>query len=553
MVAHVGRRSIGTQTIYRESEVQTDPYSPEVVLKPGSKPEVLSLAALNYGNGLPAGVHEVEMILRQRHRNEVEASLPKLKDIFNDPVKIAERRRVLDELDAADWAYREKEIDESVTFFQINSCRIQEQRMKILKSLLQKREKNIHMLDSRRLNNLWDIKRCENAKFVEKVRHLLLRKTFLKMTESQGKNIICNYADFSSEVYAPLTRNGQFLDKNAKKFKIKSPYLETMSGLMELEEFMVQRNFLEQEIKCPQPKSKYTAAGHKKAAYRYELEMIELEKLDALVAELQNVIRGRADQIRYYRDKEKRIDLIKELRSTHTLLDDDALVLDTKLNVVRMAQAQHNEILDKFDILDQELTRYEGPVTGDMLDLLSKEMVRLLEEERVRNLANKAKLERRMREAKESGRRQIEERRRREHEEMFKQMVKVYQDTTDRYLEDLFKYTIETTASVMAEDELERIAEEMQAKDIEASLETSELRANEVASEVIRNFLIPHVDRLTQKYLTSLKEKPLLLAAHKEVIASARAMASDHHSASAGTASCASSTSFQTQTDAFSE
>ena len=41
--------SVQIQTDFRESETQTDPYSPEYVIKPGSCPELLTLAALCYG------------------------------------------------------------------------------------------------------------------------------------------------------------------------------------------------------------------------------------------------------------------------------------------------------------------------------------------------------------------------------------------------------------------------------------------------------------------------------------------------------------------------
>jgi len=39
-----------TQTDYRESDTQTDPYSPEYVVRPGTKPELLSLALLAFGS-----------------------------------------------------------------------------------------------------------------------------------------------------------------------------------------------------------------------------------------------------------------------------------------------------------------------------------------------------------------------------------------------------------------------------------------------------------------------------------------------------------------------
>ena len=42
-------RSVMVQTDYREMETQTDPYTPEYVVLPGSQPEVLTLATLSYG------------------------------------------------------------------------------------------------------------------------------------------------------------------------------------------------------------------------------------------------------------------------------------------------------------------------------------------------------------------------------------------------------------------------------------------------------------------------------------------------------------------------
>lgn len=73
------------QTDYMEREAQTDPYTPEYVVKPGEQPEVLTLATLMYSTysilseliplidvrfflekGLPAGLAEVEMIERKK-------------------------------------------------------------------------------------------------------------------------------------------------------------------------------------------------------------------------------------------------------------------------------------------------------------------------------------------------------------------------------------------------------------------------------------------------------------------------------------------------------
>lgn len=42
-------KTIQTQTDYRDSEAQTDPYTPDYVVQPGPQPELLSLALLSHG------------------------------------------------------------------------------------------------------------------------------------------------------------------------------------------------------------------------------------------------------------------------------------------------------------------------------------------------------------------------------------------------------------------------------------------------------------------------------------------------------------------------
>jgi hypothetical protein len=69
-------KTIGVQTIYRESDTQTDPYSPEYIYQTNANPpELLALATLTYGMGLPAGIAELEMIERARIKRQWELSV----------------------------------------------------------------------------------------------------------------------------------------------------------------------------------------------------------------------------------------------------------------------------------------------------------------------------------------------------------------------------------------------------------------------------------------------------------------------------------------------
>ncbi|XP_010185013.1 PREDICTED: protein MAATS1-like, partial [Mesitornis unicolor] len=100
-------RTLGTQTDYRDGEAQTDPYSPEYVLRSGSVPELLTLATLTWGRGLPAGLAEVEMIERARKKRAWESTLPGM----DSASKTAKRWKMIEEMERKEWAFREQEIE----------------------------------------------------------------------------------------------------------------------------------------------------------------------------------------------------------------------------------------------------------------------------------------------------------------------------------------------------------------------------------------------------------------------------------------------------------
>jgi hypothetical protein len=120
--------------------------------------------------------------------------------------------------------------------------------------------------------------------------------------------------------------------------------------------------------------------------------------------------------------KEEKLVLINEVSSTHALQEvDQPAAKEQKKQVV--ALQRQREIDDhKEAFVDQTLQSLEGEAASDMLDFLSKELIRLQEERRIHAFAMLAERQRRMREAEESGLRQVEERRRREEDEIFKQV-----------------------------------------------------------------------------------------------------------------------------------
>ena len=123
-----------------------------------------------------------------------------------------------------------------------------------------------------------------------------------------------------------------------------------------------------------------------------------------------------------YNGKQEKLVLIKEIASTHALqvVDQPSQKLYKQRVLALQRQKQVNTQVEEH--IDEVLQHMEGETVSDMLDFLSKELIRLQEERRIHAFAMLAERQRRMREAEESGLRQVEERRRREDDEIFKQV-----------------------------------------------------------------------------------------------------------------------------------
>ena len=74
-----------------------------------------------------------------------------------------------------------------------------------------------------------------------------------------------------------------------------------------------------------------------------------------------------------------------------------------------------------------------------------------------------AERERCMREAAEAGRRQAERNRRREFDEMFKQIIKVNQDSVEAYLEDIVREEIDWISDKATKEHVSEICDKVDA------------------------------------------------------------------------------------------
>jgi len=110
-----------------------------------------------------------------------------------------------------------------------------------LQSALVEREKETEEKHAQRTEEI-RLKKTENKERalakIQRKRIKVLRKMYKarKNVEIKGKkrDIIEEYANFGSTVYAPITRDGLSLDKKANKYEVQPEALSTYQGLSEL-------------------------------------------------------------------------------------------------------------------------------------------------------------------------------------------------------------------------------------------------------------------------------------------------------------------------------
>ncbi|KAJ3091336.1 Cilia- and flagella-associated protein 91 [Quaeritorhiza haematococci] len=273
-------RTVGVQTMYRESSAQTLPYSPEYILPPeyftslvtqkspstpysfsssfdpkspthhskgpakANVPEILTLATLTYDHGLPAGPRELELIERARAKRAWEESLPPL--VPGDQASFEKRLKMMEEMEMKEWREREEEIK-----------RIQDARLAILAKVIKRREAENEALNHERVQRMWQRKLQEREALLEKMQRRKI-KALRKLTDKRAKienkierrDIIAEYGNYGSKVYAPKARDGASLDKMSVGLHVDVDDLKTFTGLAQLEKDLPSR-VLEPNVSRP--------------------------------------------------------------------------------------------------------------------------------------------------------------------------------------------------------------------------------------------------------------------------------------------------------------
>lgn len=349
---------------------------------------------------------------------------------------------------------------------------------------------------------------------------------------STKRDVIAEYADFTSQVYAPLARHGHVPDYNTAKIEVQPADLTTFPGLVQLERSLppsllratdkhpremdkvakssyqkrkelevtnalknAQEHLQPPEAEATSKAGEVTSAatGPKKFHVRNILDrpdsphvkeevLPEEEEQEAAVLLLQRIIRGRAYQNQMFEGKGKRLDLINELRAAERFAETSTTV-EEKRYIDQLRDKAFEGVLESI----------QGSVISQTLDQLSKELLRFQQERRIAAMVKLAERDRQLRQAQESGRRQAEERLREREDEMFRKIMGVHQGTVDSYLEDVLTNTVEQAAQSRALTEARLKAAKI--NQVVDALEASEQEPEVVVRELVHSFNLPHVQR----------------------------------------------------------
>lgn len=360
--------------------------------------------------------------------------------------------------------------------------------------------------------------RTKIIRAIEKKREMFERKDKFK------RDIIFEYDNYGSKVYAPLTRDGCNPDKKPFKLEMISEYTSTFQGLTEMENELQLSN-LRSDKEMGQLKHNYKTnlkkdqKNHLHAIHhafnsikkdekeklekeerdrRREEKIREKERQDKLkddkeevivqiaaieeVIMLQKLLRGRREQNLMYEGKHKRAELIKELRSADSCKK--AITGEDNVNLI-------SDYIEK--LTNGVVDSIQGASLSQTMDYLSKQMTRIKEEQKINIIVEKAEQLRRKREAEEMGRRQAEEILRDRQEEMNKEMLKIHQGTMDSYINSLIGGTVNKVSKNQVMKEIEIKANKL--NKIVDKIESSFIKDNVTVRDLVSSFLLPEIAR----------------------------------------------------------
>jgi len=216
---------------------------------------------------------------------------------------------------------------------------------------------------------------------------------------------------------------------------------------------------------------------------------------------IQRLLRGRAVQNAIFEGKERRKELIRELRAA------DEVGLESEMADV---------VAEKKDaIKEASADTVAGETVSGMMDFLSKELVRKEEKDHLQALSRHATELRRSREVEESGRRQAGERLRDKEDEVYRQVVKTHYGSATSFVDGLVDNAVDKVATGVAMDEL-RADPELARALLEAAQATPR-QSESLTRDLVASFLTPAAEEVAERQAKAEEEARFVDAAHKTV------------------------------------
>lgn len=549
-------RDVCLQTDYREQETQTTPYTPNYYIPDGLAvpPEILALKGLKWGDGLPAGVEEVELIQRLRRRRELESQLPQ----GNDVASVKKRVKLLHLLEEEEWKDREEHVE-----------KLQKRRLDSLQNAIMERETERELCNEARLAHIRQIltkdlrsklesteaKRMASSRraFDQKLLAGSKSKTTISsIAKPKGdkKDFIASYVKYGREAEPPDTGADQLMKnkRRAADYDIRPALLAEREGAEEVDNLrgkkiekvsakafevpenyavchlpsLYQRREAERVIqsleyawgKIQQGKSSthemsqrvldlYRATPKLQRPDTPELELAgdNEEEQDEACILLQRLLRGRAVQNDFFEGKERCRGLIEELQAAS-----NAKYAERSLTAIRESE----ELAKKQQaMVSAVLDAAQGDIISDTLGFLFQELFRQQDISRLAALRDEAEDVRKKREALEIARRE-EESAHRDREEV---QYAVYARTTNLsiqcFLQDVYTSAVERAAMD------EAVSEEHTRQSNLSPLVNPEdsLQKEHLVCDMMENFVLPAtVDLIDQRPHTLDKIAPAAAA-----------------------------------------
>uniref|UniRef100_A0A6V3KV76 Cilia- and flagella-associated protein 91 n=1 Tax=Lotharella globosa TaxID=91324 RepID=A0A6V3KV76_9EUKA len=510
-------KTVAVQTLYRDSETQTDPYTPDYILSDDAPdPEVLSIAHFTYANGmLPVATHEVEVINRMREKKAYLATLPE----DTDEASLEKRKQMLAKQEKKEWKYREQEM-------------LKEQDAKLRQLMEKLRERDAKAQDylNRRLDKLKQAKLKIRNDQLSRIHHQRV-KGFRKLgkedpyltNKKTKRDVIGEYADHESHVYAPVARVGRAPMKNhVVDYGI--PLIQDFQGLMSLESRIPSE--LEAKIRKPKEKTTFKRREQIKKDHLEHVDRIihgldadpsetqmmqnmyktlqptirphtpeigddEKSEIRSATVMIQKLIRGRAVQNQMYEEKVRSLPLIRELR-------------------IKTEAPQKDPNVETEKHLAAGIDLISGSIISHTLAFMAKHMLQQRENKSVIDLAKEALSERSRREEEESTRRKSESAVFNKLDQATGMIVGVHQNTVDSFIDNLLTNAVDE----LAHDSASTAIQDQDGKVGKTSGENN--RA--IVSDLVRGFLIPEVERQRKKNALDMKDSRYTRAAHDAMV-----------------------------------